>query len=205
MKAKDFDFRPADIVTQAFRVSWNPWDVFLGLNIVRSQHAFFPPGSYVWSTHCYLALGYGRLAECTFPHIQIVPVSDLHSHSFRVYRYRHYDFSADPGAVTYLNAMAEGYNGTDYDWLHLLGYLVEEAVGFGKPEAIDFCRMIGLGKEKLVCSTYINTLYRKLRKYVDDVSLRKLPKLFGGLPVELTMPAHFDNAPDDLEMVAVLS
>jgi hypothetical protein len=205
MKPTDFDFRPADIVTQAFRLSWNPADVFVGLNIVRAQRAYFPAGSYIWSTHCYMALGDGRLTECTFPHTRIVPVSDLHSHTFRVYRYRHYDFAADPGLVTYLNAIAESYNGTDYDWLHLLGYLVAEAIGYEKPDAVQLCQLIGIGKEKLVCSTYVHALLRKLRRYVDEVNMRKLPKLFGGLPVELTMPAHYDNAPADLEQVAVLS
>lgn len=205
MKAKDFDFRPADIVTQGFRLSWNPVDVFVGLNIVRAQRAYFPAGSYIWSTHCYMALGNGLLTECTVPHIRTVTVSDLHSHSFRVYRYRHYDFAADSGAVTYLNALAESYKGTNYDWLHLLGYLVAEAVGYQKPEAVELCRLIGIGKEKLVCSTYVNTVFRKLRRYVDDVGMRHLPKLFGGLPVENTWPANYDNAADDLEQVTVLS
>lgn len=204
MKPKDFDFRPADIVTQAFRLSWNPADVFVGLNIVRAQHAYFPAGSYIWSTHCYMALGDGRLTECTFPHTLIVTADQLHSHTFRVYRYRAYDFAADPGAVTYLNALAESYSGTDYDWLHLVGYLVAEAIGYGKPEAVQLLRSIGIGKQKLVCSTYANVLMRKLRRYVDEVNMRKLPKLFGGLPVENTWPANYDNAPADLELVAVL-
>jgi len=204
VKASDFDFRPADIVTQAFRLSWNPADVFVGLNIVRAQRARFPAGSYIWSTHCYMALGDGRLTECTFPHTRIVPVADLRSHSFRVYRYRHYDFAADPGAVLYLNALAEAYKGADYDWLHLLGYLVAEAIGYEKPEAMQLGRLIGIGKQKLVCSTYVNVLHRKLRRYVDEIDMRRVPKLFGGLPVEMTMPADYDNAPGDLELMAVL-
>jgi hypothetical protein len=205
VKATDYAFRAADVITQAFRLSWNPVDIFVGLNVVRSQHAFFPAGSYIWSTHCYISLGNGLLTECTFPHTRTVPVTELHSHTYHVYRYRHYDFAADLGAVTYLNALAERYKGTDYDWLHLMGYLVEEVAGVGNSEAENMCCQIGIGKEKLVCSTYVNVLYRKLRGYVDDVSMRKLPKLFGGLPVELTMPAHYDNTPADYEQVAVLS
>lgn len=205
MKPKDFEFRAADIVTQAFRLSWNPADVFVGLNIVRAQYAYFPAGSYIWSTHCYVALGDGLLTECTFPHIQTVTADQLHSHSFRVYRYRAYDFAADPGAVTYLNDLAESYSGADYDWLHLIGYLVAEAIGYEKPEAVQLLRSIGIGKQKLVCSTYANVLMRKLRRYVDEVNMQKLPKLFGGLPVENTWPANWDNAPGDLERVAVLS
>ena len=205
MKVADFAFRPADIITQAFRVSWNPVDVFVGLNIVRAQYACFPSGSYIWSTHCLLALGDGRFTDCTFPHTRIVTADALRSHTFHVYRYRAYDFGSDVGAFTYLNALAESYKGTDYDWLHLLGYLVSEAIGYEKPDAVQLLRAIGIGKEKLVCSTYVNVLLRKLRLYVDEVSMRRLPKLFGGLPVENTWPANYDNAPGDLELVAVLS
>jgi len=146
-------------------------------------------------------LGNGMATEFTVPSCRVFPVSELQGEKIRVLRYQHYDIASDAGLCTYLAGVAESYKGKHYDWLDLISFLAMEAVNHDPRASVILSKLIGLGKDRLICSTYVATLYRKARLYLRDVNMIDLPKLFGGTPVELTWPANFDNAPADFRLL----
>lgn len=145
------------------------------------------------------ALSEREATDFTLPECRVFPLSELRGQKIRVLRYRGYDIAKNAGLCTYIAGIAESYKGKRYDWLDLLQFLASEAVGYDRNASQVLSKVIGLGRDRLVCSTYAATLYRKIRHYLRDVGLVELPKLFQGLPVELTFPAQFDNAPAEFE------
>lgn len=174
---------------------------FVNWRIQRFQRRTLGKTAFIKSTHTRLYVGKGTLVEFTWPKAQFVKWTEIADGNLRVLRYRRCDWSGVPEAVRQaVLTVAMNYIGKRYDLLELVRFLVSEAAGNNVAVDEVLRQVIDGGQDNMVCSTFAATLYRVARNEAN-VHGFAVPKLFGGLPVELTTPAHFDNAPHDFELI----
>lgn len=181
-----------DVVTMVSKWGLNPIKWILYLAIHSWQKRFFGSGAYWKSTHVLICTGENELFEVTAPKSRFTNFEYLKEfRSYRIYQYGGQTLNALD--LQTLRRIAEKINGSNYDYLDLLDFLVYEVLGYPKSNTKIFTGIFGLGKKKMVCSTGIAVIWRSWRNTLYPA----LPKLFAGTPVELTSPAHFDNYPSD--------
>lgn len=193
--------RPLDIVNSVPRFGFNLRSL-VAWRIQRFQRRMLGPAAFVKSTHTRVYLGRGTLTEFTWPRAQFVQFGDIALDGrLRVLRYRRADMaSLAPEVMQAVLSLAYDVNGKRYDLAELFRFLASEAAGFGLGPGEILKAVIDGGGDNFVCSTYAATLFRVARHAARRAGY-EVPKLFGGLPVEMTTPAHFDNAPADFQMI----
>ena len=181
-----------DVVTMVSKRGYNPIKWVLYWAIQSWQKKFFGAGAYWKSTHVLICTGENELFEVTAPKARFTNFEYLKKFkSFRIYQYS--SRALNELDLQTLRATAEKINGSGYDYLDLLDFLVYEILRYPKSNTKIFTGIFGLGKKSMVCSTGAATIWRSWRNMLHPA----FPKLFAGTPVELTSPAHFDNYPSD--------
>lgn len=96
-----------------------------------------------------------------------------------------------PQDLALLRSAWKKVEGKEYDYLDLLDFLLYEALRYPRATTPIFSGLLGLGRERYVCSTMIAGAFRL---YCRE---KRIPKVLPSVPVELTTPAHFFLSPAD--------
>jgi len=174
--------------------TFNLFRKFVSWQIQRYQKRLFPRASRVSPaaveiTHVLQYLGAGEVWEFTAPRARRIRLDQVAGEV--------YGFAVpvrlvpmDPDLVRRRWLAVEG---KEYDYLDLMDFLLYEVLRYPRATTPFFSGLLGLGKDRFVCSTMIAAVFREFGRD------RGIYNLLPSVPVELTTPAHFFLSPADFD------
>jgi hypothetical protein len=156
-------------------------------------------------THTMLYLNDRAIFSCTWPHCKWETWEKVSKSDYDIYRPRFLSHTETEEARMW--AAASEMIGTHYDGGQLLDIALNSLLGYGVGKWQRFCDW---GAKLKVCSVAVRAIFEALRQrgklYACAGGKRieisePFPKLFGGLHVERTTPAHFANSPEEFTVI----
>lgn len=148
----------------------------------------------------------GQIFSCTFPHTKWETWEEVSKRDWDCYR--PIFMLLTQADLDLMKIAAEKMLGTHYDVGQLLDIALNKILGYGVGSWHTF---FDFGAKMKVCSVAARTIFEALRHWtrteLPSTSVKKIydelfPKLFGGVNVERTAPAHFANSPQEFQLVA---
>ena len=152
------------------------------------QRRLFGKRSVYKDTHVMLYLSPARIFSQGYPVAKWETIEDVAKKKFTVYRNRwvHYEkFQHE------LNEIAGRIIGRSYDMGDNLDFLISGLLGYTNRRRI---RIFEFSRRRMVCSVAVRTILERLRQDEKRKGFSAIAKLFPGVDVEMTTPAHFANS-----------
>jgi len=181
--------RPGDVILIDGSVKWyRIFMKFVHFMIRLYQKRLFGKKSAYRDTHAILYIFPGHIFSQDFPVGKWEKIEDVLKQKFTVYRNRWVDYEKFKYE---LHEIALEIIGRPYDVGDLLDFLISGILGYTKKRKIRFFEF---SRRHMTCSVAVRTILERLRKDEELKGNSTIAKLFPGLAVEMTTPAHFANS-----------